>query len=106
MSTGPYQAALATLRRCQQGLVSAASSDEREALLQLHEQALALLEQSAATRHVSTAALAAQVARLEKQMANYSPAERAQAIQERLGISRSYYFAIRKNAQSRKSRTG
>jgi hypothetical protein len=96
----PYQSAVETLRRCQQGLAVAESHAERLQLLQLHDEALRLLEQSQDRRRLSTAALAKRIEVLERQMATYSPSDRAAAIRERLGLSRSHYYAIRKLRQS------
>lgn len=96
MATSPYSAALESLRRIQRGLSVAASSEERQYLLELHEQTLQLLESSTKQRRLSTRALAARVGEIESKLSDRSPAERGAIARERLGISKSRYYEIRK----------
>lgn len=89
-----YQTAIATLRRCQEGMARDPSAEERRTLLQLHEEALQLLEQCGRQR-MRTAALTDRVAVLEDQLRSLSPGERARIICERLGLSRSRYYQLK-----------
>lgn len=90
-----HGAAVATLRRCQQGLAGDPTPAERAALLELLEQATALLE-ACGRRRLTTAALAERVAVLEAQLVDRDPGERRTIICARLGISRSRYYALRR----------
>ncbi len=97
---GAFQTALATLRRCSDALAADPDPAERARLLELHRAALELLEQGADRRRLSTRALAVRVAKLERQLAGLDPADRAAAIQSRLGIGRSRYYEVRRLALS------
>jgi hypothetical protein len=95
MASSPYRTALETLRRCQQGLAADATAEERNRLLALHESALRVLENAGQYR-LSTQVLIVRIARLQLQLADRSPSERAVAICERLGLSRSRFYELRK----------
>ncbi len=97
---GAYRTALATLRRCSDALAADPDAAERARLLELHRAALELLEQGADRRRLSTRALAAQIAKMERQLREYEPADRAAIIQSRLGIGRSRYYEVRRLALS------
>lgn len=94
------QTIVETLRRCQQGLATDAPMAERHRLIALHDEALQLLEEATAHSRASTAALARRVASLEDQLRSFSPGERRAAICERMGISRSRYYELRKLCES------
>ena len=83
MST--YRAALDTLSRCRASLAAGPSAGERERLLELMDEALALL-----------AAGAQRVAHLERLLADRPAGERAAIIRARLGLSRSRYYELRR----------
>lgn len=101
-----YQAALETLRRCRAGLAADPLPAERAQLLELLGEAVALLEAGTDRRRLSTAAVAARVARLEAQLRDRDPGERAAIIRERLGLSRSRYYELRRVRLSPDSREG
>ncbi|MBX5459738.1 MAG: hypothetical protein IRZ28_01495 [Steroidobacteraceae bacterium] len=92
MTEGPYAAALASLRRITAALATAAP-DELASLIALQAEALSVLEGQ--RRRLSTEALAARVATLERQLADREPGERRDVICERLGISRRYFYRLR-----------
>jgi hypothetical protein len=92
---GAVAAALATLRRCHAGLAGDVTPEERGRLLALHDEALRLLEEGSDRRRLSTRALAARVATLERQLADRTPGERIAIIRERLGISRRRFYQLR-----------
>lgn len=96
MGASPYAAAIATLKRCHAGLAGYPSPDERAMLLRLHAEALAVLEAGHERRRLSTASLAARVQRLEQQLADRDPGERAAIIRQRLGLSKSRYYELRR----------
>ena len=95
-----YRVALATMRRVQTGLVTAATPEERAQLLDLHEQTLQLLEQSAHDRRLTTAAQARRFATLDLQLATTPAGERGAIIRNRLGLSKSRYYEIREYMRS------
>lgn len=97
--TAAVTAAIETLKRCAVGLArDDLDPRERAALLELHGEALRLLESGADRRRLSTHALARRVADLERRLARMPPGERAAAIQQRLGISRSRYYELRRES--------
>lgn len=91
-----YTAALETLRRCRAGLAAGPSAGERERLLELMDEALALLAAGASRRRLPTAAVAQRVAHLERLLADRPAGERAAIIRARLGLSRSRYYELRR----------
>lgn len=100
------RSAVAALRRCLATMVTA-SEAERRRLASLHGEALALLESAAEPRRQrSTELLITCIAELERQMRGYEPATRASAIQSRLGLSRTRYYALRKLALSPTAKVG
>lgn len=106
MPPRPLQVLVATLRRCQHGLATAATAVERQQLLATHDEALTQLESSIDHSRAASAALARRVAELERQLQHHSPSQRRAAICERLGLSRSRYYELRNYfLQSERSRT-
>lgn len=99
-----YSVAIVTLRRCRAGLAADPPPSERERLLTLLDDSLALLEAGASRRRLSTAAVARRVAELERRLAAHPAGERAAIIRARLGLSRSRYYELRKVRLSPDSR--
>ncbi len=90
--------AIATLRRCGEALSRDLSVEERQRLLDLHSQALRVIEHSDSRHRATTWARVDRVQRLEREMlaAGMTPTETARAICARVGIRRSAYFKLRK----------
>jgi hypothetical protein len=85
--------AVETLRRCVEALSRGPDPAERSRLLELHEQALRMLDPSRpATRAITNA-----VARLERKLKHLAPGERVAAICARLHLSRSAYYRHRQS---------
>lgn len=101
MNRQAQRSAVAALRRCLQTMVTATSEADRRRLVSLHSEALTLLESAVEPRRqLRTELLVTRIGELERQMADYEPTTRASAIQSRLGISRTRYYALRKLALS------
>lgn len=93
---GAYATALATLRRCREGLAADPDPAQRARLLASMDEAVSLLADGAERRRLSTWALALRVRQLEAQLRDRDPAERAAVIRERLGLSKSRYYQLRR----------
>ena len=96
--------ALATLRRCQRGLAHVTSTHERDRLIAAMGDALRLLE--ATERRIAASELADRIASLERALSHMNAGQRATAIRERLGISKSAYYRLRGRSKSHPSGTG
>lgn len=94
-----YRAAVATLQRVRDGLAADPAPGERAALLELLDEATALLA-AADRRRLSTLALAERVRKLEHDLQGRDPGERRAAICARLGISRSRYYQLRQESRT------
>jgi hypothetical protein len=92
MST--LQAAAARLANIRRALSGEPGLARRQELLDELRDVSALLEASGRVR-LATEALAERVAKLEVQLRDRDPAERAAIIRERLGLSRSRYYELR-----------
>ncbi len=99
-----YHATIEALNRCLIGLAADPRPLERARLLGLLSDAIALLEAGASRRRLSTAAVAHRVAELERLLADRPAGERAAIIRARLGLSRSYYYTLRRVRLSPDSR--
>jgi hypothetical protein len=88
-----HATALDTLRRCAEALGRFPAAPERDRLLGLHAAALRMLEE--ASHRPATLARAARLRQLERQLAYLDPGERAFAIRERMGLSKSGYYKLR-----------
>jgi hypothetical protein len=89
-----YIAAIETLRTCAQQLAGELSADERARVIELHERALQVVLYGPRQR-ARTLDLIERIAKLDNQLADRDASERVRIITERLGISRSRYFALR-----------
>jgi hypothetical protein len=96
-----FETALLTLRRCAAGLAIESTADQRVQLLAMHAAALELLQSAAPRRRLSTDALVRRVAKLERELHSLPAGERASAIQQRLGISQSRFYQLRKAAREK-----
>lgn len=93
-----HQTALTTLARIAAEIRRGIDPEDRGHLAKLAREAVELLEQGADRRHMSTRALGERIAKLELQLSDRPAGERARAIRERLGLSRTAYYRARKIA--------
>jgi hypothetical protein len=99
---GPRAAAIETLRTTVAALASPdLSTEARAALVALHAEALAVLDRGTARQHrLTTTALIARLRKLETQLRDREPGERARIIRARMGLTRSHYYELRRAARS------
>jgi hypothetical protein len=91
-----HKAALAAISRVVEEFRRGVDREDRHHLVKIARDAIALLEQGAEHRRLSTAALVERVRHLEHLLADRPSAERTRIIRQRLGLGRSAFYRIRK----------
>ncbi len=99
---GPRAAAIEALRTVAQALASPdLTTEARAELVALHDEALAALDRGTARQHrLTTTALIAQLRKLETQLRDREPGERAAIIRARMGLTKSHFYQLRRAARS------